>query len=256
MTTLQWTHSDPRGLSRALSDALARAKAGAWRADAESAADLRALVMGSFHTGAFFGDRRPTLDGDTLRIEGDPPGGDGGALTERAQVARVLVAPWAQLANDDRTIDPQGRGVPLHLVTAGGESVRSPDAGAFPLLAVTAILAGGAAYLAAAIYCADRAAQIIDRQLLRREDTRRLLALDAKAQDVQAAHAAREVAAGKPLPLDDAERAVLSMLADQGRAIAGKREAPMGGLELPKSPIDLLVPALLVGAGVFVFQSK
>lgn len=69
MAAVRWYHSDPRGMSAAMTDAFARARRGEWSTDDASLADYRALVLGALGTSANLGPRpvsRPAEDGSAV----------------------------------------------------------------------------------------------------------------------------------------------------------------------------------------------
>lgn len=144
---------------------------------------------------------------------------------------------------------------------AGGLVTRaSGDAAGFlaGVAVVTVIAVGGIAIG----FCAERAAQIIDRQLKRREDTQRLMATHVAALNVVQQHQQREEEAGKPLPIDSATESVLRELSAQQRGILESRDEPLASL-VPVAPeVSIksfgagaaLVAAL--GAGYWLLKGK
>lgn len=116
---------------------------------------------------------------------------------------------------------------------AGGIETRATgDAAGFlaGIAIVTVIAVGGVAIG----FCAERAAQVIDRQLKRREDTRRLMATHVAALKVIQEHQKREDAAGRPLPIDSASESVLRELSAQQRAVLTAKEEPLATF-IPKA---------------------
>lgn len=117
---------------------------------------------------------------------------------------------------------------------AGGLETRATGEAAGFLVGVaivTVIAVGGVAIG----FCAERASQVIDRQLKRREDTRRLMATHVSALQVVQEHQQREDAVGHQLPLDAASDAVLKELSAQQRAVLAAKEEPLARF-IPKAP--------------------
>jgi hypothetical protein len=128
------------------------------------------------------------------------------------------------------------------------------EVGAFPLVALVAVVAGTTALAAGGLYAVQKASEIIDRHLRRREETKKYVANIAAAVDINMRHAEAEERTGRMLPLTDAEKRILDMLEAQGKAIASSKEAPLPGPDLPNfSGVGAIaLPALLFGAGFFV----
>lgn len=236
-----WEHSDVRGMARALAEASARARAGAWSSDAapglstgSRVADLRVLSLASLWAAERLSRGGPERGSEPNVADIDP---DRYTSPERQAAALGLLRTWAiVMPEDDGTGPVAGR-------TVGGSAFEPLfDASALPAVAVITVVVKWSAITAGAFLVAREAAKVIDRQLSRSESTRRLVAAQAKAVEVVTAHADREAQAGHELPFTAGERLVLSQLgAAQDAALA------------PESPYDgasnwggLLVPALLV----------
>ena len=131
---------------------------------------------------------------------------------ERLEAAGRLYATFRVLQTED------GGGIDGGITTAA-----SSDAGALPAVAVVAIVAVGAVAVG---YCAHQASYVVDRQLSRREDSRRLLHTHEIAVQAIEAHVAREKAAGKRLPLDPATKSVLGNLRGVQEQIISRDEQP------------------------------
>jgi len=137
------------------------------------------------------------------------------------------------------------------------------DVGAIP---VVIWVLGIAACAIASIVIAQSAGDVVDRQLTRSEDTKRLLASQASAVQVLVAHAEREDKEGRAIPFTDAERAVINSLQGVQMKIAEKRQEPLptpfagaanaigGTAKAIKEGIEELVPyALAAGAAYWLF---
>lgn len=97
------------------------------------------------------------------------------------------------------------------------------ETGALPAAAIVAIVAVGVVGVG---YCAYQASSVIDRQLARRERSRRLMQAHEEAMKIVEAHLERERAAGKQLPLDAASKEVLGALRAQQEAVLAEPEQP------------------------------
>lgn len=64
MNSALWTHTDPRGLHKAIADALARAETRAWSSDAQSRADVRALMLAALGACANLSDQPVAAAGE------------------------------------------------------------------------------------------------------------------------------------------------------------------------------------------------
>jgi len=116
---------------------------------------------------------------------------------------------------------------PANFATVEGESRQVAEAGILPILAAVAVgLAAGAAIG----FVVDYAAHVIDNELARRSDERKLLAAHAQALTVIDRHVAREEKAGRALPLDDASRAVLGQLGEQQARLTQPQTHEDGGI--------------------------
>lgn len=227
MTTINWTHTDSRGISQGVASAYARTD---WSSSngpgtpiaAKPAttvvADLRALLVAT----AF---ARATLGGSYSVVQqgGNPV---------------LVVGPfgWAQdkfragiQAQLDQTIRLlAGRGAlssdapSANFSTSDGDSPGSGEAGFVVSGALVAVLAIAAA--GAYAYIAYRALKVADNELARFEETRRMVIRHAQAVKMLDDHHTREKSAGKLLPFDAGETQVLSALGDAQRIAAAKKD--------------------------------
>ena len=137
------------------------------------------------------------------------------------------------------------------------------DVGAIPL--VIWVL-GIAACAVASIVIAQSVGDVVDRQLTRSEDTKRLLASQASAVQVLIDHAGREDKEGRAIPFTDAERAVINSLQGVQMKIAEKRQEPLpapfagagsvlgGTAKAIKEGFEELAPyALVAGVAYWLF---
>lgn len=86
---------------------------------------------------------------------------------------------------------------------------------------------GLAACTVASVLIAKVAGDVIDRELTRREDTRKLVAAQAAAVQVVLNHLEREDRQGARIPYDDMEMTLLESLLKTQRKIAEQRQAPL-----------------------------
>ena len=98
------------------------------------------------------------------------------------------------------------------------------EVGALPVLIW---VLGIAACAIASIAIAQIGGDVIDRELTRSQDTKRLLGSQASAVQVLMDHGAREDKAGHAIPFTDTELAVISNLAKVQTTIAEKRQTPL-----------------------------
>jgi hypothetical protein len=139
------------------------------------------------------------------------------------------------------------------------------DVGALP--AVILVL-GIAACAIATIVVAQIAGDVVDRQLTRSEDTKRLLGSQASAVQVLMDHGGREDKAGHAIPFTDTELAIISNLAKVQTTIAEKRQTPLpspfgaaeslgNAAKTVTSGLEGLAPwAVAAGVAYWFFTSK
>jgi hypothetical protein len=234
--SLTWMHTDSRGFPSAVAQAVDRAKgggAGSWKADfwpgsaGTRLQDLRALIAASLYLAQKFSEREPTLANDVVQLS-DPALGPF-ANDERRLVALTLLAtPHALLRGNSNVPAPRS------LATVDDGANKAPPEAALVWLKALAIVAGVTAATVCIWHCIDKGAQVVDRELARTDDTMRLAAAHAAAVQMAANHTNAEEKAGKTLPLNEAERAVLDQLGSlQQQVIAAKAaEKP-----IPETPI-------------------
>lgn len=205
----RWIHHDEQ-LSARLGAASARASAGDWSSGAlgERVACLRALVIDTgYQIAKLQGSVSRVTTGagaETLYID---PRCAPGVSEPRRRAASRLYRTWDLLAQSTQIED-------VETFAEGAE-----DTGALPVVAIVALIVVGGAALA---YCGAQAIKVVDRQLERDARAAELVAAHSTALAVVDKHTAREDAAGKPLPLDEASRAALDALATEQEKIAGR----------------------------------
>jgi len=223
MAPLTWSHSEsaPGSTGR---EAIEIAKQGAWAtlSPETRARYLRTLMILSLQAGLMT-NAPPRPGGPEGRIEYGryAPGQyrDRESLEAASTILRTpqLVLPrGAYPAASAKTQD----GAPA---VPEGEPIKV-DVGAVPIVVW---VVGIAASAIASIVLAQTAGEVIDRQLTRSEETKKLLGTQASALEILTAHASREQKEGKALALTDAEKAVLNGLFNVQMKIAEKRETPL-----------------------------
>ena len=239
-----WNHTDRRGLQRAFLEASKRAEALDWTSGSLAArvSDLRALVLASVYLGARLAGVQPVtrIVGEKTVVSLDVRGELAFADTAHRDAFVTLGKTWKLVAQPVKA----GKPPPENLVTIEGERAPS-DAGFLPVLVAFAVgMAAGTAFA----FVVDYASNIIDRELGRWSDERKLLATHAQVLALVDRHVAREEKAGKSLPLDAATAAALGQLGEaqtrltQPGAPPGK--APGGSSDW----IPLLAAAALAAA--------
>lgn len=112
-------------------------------------------------------------------------------------------------------------------------------------LAAAAIAVGALGVAAAYAYVAHQAAQVIDRQLQRREKTARLIETDARLVELTHDHVSREQQAGRQLPLDEATKEAMRILEARQKQLLKDEPELKSGLEKLGGSIPFKV-----GAGI------
>ncbi len=210
---MTWTHQDPSGLAAAVEDGLAWGLSGVWWGPGSDRA-FRGYLLASASAQAALAGSEVVQTGDNAEpVVLIDPAPKPEASAERAHAARVLSRTIALLAERDLS--------DRNVVTRGS----APQTEGWPIAIGVAIVAtAGVAGLA---YCADRAAEVIDRQLSRVERLRMLVQRDAVAVKLVKEHHEQERAAGKALPLSAATRQALQATIEQQNEIVQKSETPL-----------------------------
>jgi hypothetical protein len=197
--------------------AIKRAAAGAWSTPPSlvQIADLRALCAHTvFCISALAGS--VSFIASSAHCKADPTQ-FAFATDEHEQAARTLAASMMILAGPGAK--PSS---PVVTVAYDGQG----GAEGWPvIIAIIAVCVAVSAVAAA--YMSEDASQVIDRKLAREEDSKRLIAAQAKAVDLVEQHLAAEAAQGKPASFSDEEKAVLNDLKQTQVAITSKKEPPL-----------------------------
>jgi hypothetical protein len=112
---------------------------------------------------------------------------------------------------------------------------------------VVVVVAGGALVG----YAAAQALQIVDRQLQRREASRRLLQEQEHVRELVERHAEREAVRGRALPLDAATKAAIAAAERQQKELIRREPALESGIPWGSSGRwAALLPAVAIAAAV------
>lgn len=220
-----WVLTDKYGLRQTAALGLQRAESGDWSSGSANQR-LRAyhgwLLERCRLMAGFWGDITVKPDQTEIYIN---PGKMANVSEERAMAAIVLYRTLVILQNEDlRNGDPINTDI---VITEG--DIGLP----LPLIAAAAIVS--LAQVVAVAYCIDRGAVILDRELNRREDLKKLVQRDKAVLDLAAQHQAAEEKAGKPLPMNPVTKDALKSLLEQQEAIVKKVETPLQA-QLPSVP--------------------
>lgn len=251
-----WAHADRRGLSTAFTAGMARALPTTPTADplgfttgAQSTRvrDLRALLM--FSAAAVYASadaervvpvsKFPALP-PTWKDLASPVGEAAAAVmtapidlskVDPSQVAALKAINLAWFALATRNAKQTGRAIDLPYVYGfATENEGAPnalggpltEAGALPLLAIVGIVSGAAALAYLGCYALD----VVERNLAREQDSRRLIALTSSATQLAAAHADKDRAANTHTPLSPAEQQVIDALISATKTYTATPSAP------------------------------
>jgi hypothetical protein len=239
--TWEYTETAPAPTLRAALDA---AQSGLWTGQdrVTRARHVRALAVGTLAAGRLAGLgglSTTTPEGTTISL-GSYAVKDFADKAHLDVAVTVLRTPFFWL--DHKPIAVRScrstDGEPAELF---GES-QNMEAGVAPFVLVL-----GAAFIALAVIAvAELVSDVIDRQNARLEDTKRLLAAQAKAVEIVTAHRSAEVTAGKALPYNEGELAIVRALGETQSQIAQKEKRPM---TKPFSGASEGLGNLLSGAG-------
>jgi hypothetical protein len=174
-----------------------------------------------------------------LSLEPSPPKGSSvvlfpefGAATRwksnQHKATAVLLLNTIVLLSDTKGGTVVGLNDPTHqLKTNGaGTDLLIEEAGN-PYLAAFAVVVGAAAWVVCTTVVAQKASEVIDRQLARREDSQRLMASASSIIKIVEAHTAAEFKKGAALAMSEVERAAIDSLAEIQKTIAQKQDQPL-----------------------------
>jgi hypothetical protein len=167
---------------------------------------------------------------------------------ERKAAAITLYRTVAILEAIDRNEGP-------NIETISGGKGETAEVGAWPIIAAAVIVS--VAGVVAIAYCAEKGAELVDRQLARKSDLNKLIQRDTAVLNLAKQHQEAEAKAGKPLPMDPVTKTALESLLKQQEEIIKKIETPLQNRlpsisELPKVGSSIGIGALAGVLGVMV----
>jgi hypothetical protein len=127
---------------------------------------------------------------------------------------------------------------------------------------------GLAACTVASVLIAKVAGDVLDRDLIRRDDTRKLVAAQASAVELVLRHVEREERAGARIPYDEMELKVLESLLKTQRKLAEQRQTPLPtpfagaarsldhALGKVGTGLDIALPIAVAGGLLFLLWSR
>lgn len=276
----RWEHTDPELFAKDRgSRAIDRAKSMTWDNSFESVTDLRSLLfythlvragLSNTHnvitnelvTGPAvlsLSDPSPSEGQFALTIHDDPPFGF--SSEERLQASETLLRSIFALAHVQNkgkpfplpdTIVRTREGFPGNAVTdVSGYNIAPIYTLVSPQLVAGIVLGLGA--IAASAYVAMNSFEIIQYQLLRMENSRRLAKYWAESLRILAEHKKAEEKAGKELPFSESEKRGLAQSEKMQAIILKKKETPSPG-PTPASSLSLLALAGLGAVGVYFYS--
>jgi hypothetical protein len=238
MTDRLWVYDDREGVQRTIDLGLMRAQSGDW-VNGTLGERTRAfngwLLERARLMAGFWGEVSIKPDNSEVYIY---PGMIREVPNERSAAAITLYRTVAILEAEDRVNSPN-----IETISGGHETA---EVGAWPLIAAAVIVSVGQAVAIA--YCAEKAAELIDRHLARNAKLNQLIQRDAAVLDLAKQHQEAEAKAGKQLPLDPVTKSALKSLLEQQEILIKEKESPLNPI-LPKIP-DM--PDLGKGMGVGV----
>lgn len=246
MTT--WLHSDPRGPS-AIPEAIRRAKYHKWSevddpyplSSGDRMADLRALIVATYWTRANLAGAVEIVDASgRLQIDANAVPVD----RDKALASRALDRTWQILS--------AGQSETGQWETVQGLRALPIEGGAFPV-AIAMVVVAVAAVAAWGVWCAKEAAETTHKLSID-DNHARMLETQARVLEILNAHAEREKAEGRPLPLSESERAAIDALLGIQTTAAKGAPPPLGdafargvgGLGGVATVVALMVGAYLI----------
>lgn len=224
---LTWIHSDPRGMANAENSAFLRAASMRWTPDADSVADLRALVVSCFSNVSALGPTPPLVQDGSLVVYPNRSKGDTSAQAWQdavmAGVAVLLGNPGTKYSLDSSVrIQTQGGATPAPLETG------------FPFLGAVVLVAVVGAIAAVVVDWLDQSNQIEAIKISTDAHVAEHAATLASANQIIDAHLSREHVSGQSIPWDAQELEQLERLRNSTRTLTEwkapeLRPGPVGG---------------------------
>ncbi|NUQ11368.1 MAG: hypothetical protein HUU26_03430 [Gemmatimonadaceae bacterium] len=262
--TLIWSHTDTNPAA-VVPDMFRVAKSGAWASIAQPTRTryMRMLVALTLQAGLMKASP-PRPEGPEGRIQYD-------VYRPDMYLDRASLEIGSTLLRTLLMIVPPGQYAVQSVRTEDGNEpvLHGPigvfEAGAFPLVLW---VVGAAACTLVSVVVAKVAGDVIDRELARREDTRKLVAAQAAAVQVVLNHLEREDRQGARIPYDDMEMTLLESLLKTQRKIAEQRQAPLPtpfagaaqsldtAISKVGSGLGAIVPIAVAGGILFLIWSR
>jgi hypothetical protein len=252
MSGYTWQHSDTRGFVVAFPAAISRSIAMQWTPSVPGdavqglaiTADYRDLLALTLFLCESFSNAGQTPEQKSTGALILKPRGTADFSKDRLPFATALLATIRNLyIPTAKTVLPPGGGggAPQMLYTAiqtkDGDTWNAIPVSDVAWLAAVLEFAGMVVQAAVVVYCVEKGADIIDRELGRREESARMVSYHAALASLMANHRAAEIAAfglenaGKPgyqLPMTEVEKSALQALqaAQVAQINAVKKEMP------------------------------
>lgn len=251
---MTWSHTDSRGVQTSIAQAIDRAKRRAWLVDPDPTstgtrvADLRALAVGTIAAlaWAFTVSATQAASNALSLLFGSNP--LDGLDPQRRRVALALLRTWYLLAGPA----PSAFTTPNRTIKTDGDGSPSSDAG--NPVAIALVVVAGVVVLGVVCWAIYRSTWVVDEQLKRRGNARRLAEAQARMLEILDQHRQAERVAGKSLPLSPAELRGLDALEATQRAFSEPdRAAP--GFPDPGAPAGFgfgLIVAVAAAAAAYV----
>ena len=262
-----WTAQDPRGFDEATTQALARCSSGAWgiseigESKGTPEEDLlvliaRSLVVRQAIIAAGNKSKYPAPAGNRLAINvvQDQWGADVTDLDHK-NAQYILIRTWEVLAKGQGWTESDA----AQLSATSGR----PAGTTTNVVAIVAIVVGIVVLAGLIAFTVYNVNSLIDRALARQAQAQELMRAHAECQKMLEDHAAAERSAGKPIPFNVAELAVMARLAKLQDSASKGFEAtlvpPLGGSP-PRTATDVienvLTLAVLAAFGYFLIRRE
>lgn len=263
-----WTAQDPRGFDDATAQAVARCSSGAWGIDeigdskGTPEEDLliliaRSLVVRQALIAAGNKSKYPAPVGNRLafNVVQDQWGNDVQDVDHK-NAQYILIRTWEVLARGQGWTESEAS----QLSATSGKSVSGTSSNVVAIVAVVVGIVVLAGLIAFVVYNVN---SLVDRALARQAQAQELMRAHAECQKMLEDHAAAERSAGKPIPFNLAELAVMARLArlqdSAAKGFESTLTGPLGGAP-PKSATDVvesvLTLAVVLGFGYFLIRRE
>jgi len=196
--------------------------------------EMEDLTLGGEVTGAHFATREHNFAASTI-----------------ARTLQLFADPGRHVLYDATTHD----GDPAKVDAMRSHAFDAGEAGLPPLLIGAVIVIAIAAFSAAACYCGQAAAEVVDRKLTEDTLTARMMVTQGRAIALVDEHTARERAAGHPIPWSPQESRLLESLLETQKRIATRSHTalpnPFPGAVEAGAEVGRRIADTGIGLGVF-----